>query len=105
LKVFSYYGATYLGRNVTIDPSTGMPVGYGYTGSPNSQNRTIQQVTGGFTRIFWKNPNYGAFQFSGQYSWVNRHPWYVGPDQPNSADLNMIYLGFRYVLPGSSPVK
>ncbi|HTF70737.1 MAG TPA: hypothetical protein VK638_49510 [Edaphobacter sp.] len=105
LKVFSYYGATYLGRNVTIDPSTGKQVGYGYTGSPNSQNRTIQQVTGGFTRVFWKNPNYGAFQFSGQYSWVDRHPWYGAPDQPNSADLNSLHLGLRYVLPGSPPVK
>jgi hypothetical protein len=105
LKVFSYYSATYLGRNVTIDPSTGKPVGYGYTGSPDGQNRTIQQVSGGFTRVFWKNPNYGALQFSGQYSWVDRHPWYVAPGQPGSADLNMLYLGLRYVLPGSPPVK
>ena len=105
LKVFSYYSATYLGRNMTIDPSTGKPVGYGYTGSPDSQNRTIQQVSGGFTRVFWKNPNYGAFQFSGQYSWLTRNPWYVAPDQPSNADLNMVYLGLRYVLPGSPPVK
>lgn len=104
-KLFSYYGATYLGRNVTIDPSSGKPVGYGYTGSPASQNRTIQEVSAGFTRVFWKNPNYGTFQFSGQYSWVDRHPWYVAPGQPVSANLNMIYLDLRYVLPGSPPVK
>jgi hypothetical protein len=105
LKLFSYYSVTYLDRNMTIDPSSGNPVGYGYTGSPSSQNRTIQEVTGGFTRVFWKNPNYGTFQFSGQYSWLVRHPWYVATGQPDHAKLNMLYLGFRYVLPGSPPAR
>src|SRR5215204_4554085 len=61
-KLHSYYSGTNIGKYVTIDQWNGMPVGYGYTGSPNSQNRTIQEVSGGFTRVVWKNPNYGAFQ-------------------------------------------
>ncbi|HEY7334814.1 MAG TPA: hypothetical protein VH639_08015 [Bryobacteraceae bacterium] len=102
-KFWGYYGGTWIGRISTFDPGALQPVGYGYVGSPDSQNRTIQEVTAGFHRIFWSNPNYGSFQFAGQYSWLVRHPWYVAPGRPNSANLNMVYLGFRYTLPGSLP--
>ena len=98
-KFWEYYGGTWIGRISTFDPAALQAVGYGYTGSPNSQNRTIQELTG-FHRIFWSNPNYGTFQFAGQYSWLVRHPWFVAPGQPASANLNMVYLGFRYILPG-----
>jgi hypothetical protein len=104
-KLWAYYGGTYIDRNVTIDPSTGQPVGYGYPNSPNSQNRSIQEVTAGFSRVFWQNPNYGAFKFSGQYSWLVRHPWFVAPGDPGSANLNMVYLGLRYALPGRAPAS
>jgi hypothetical protein len=99
-KFWVYYGGTWIQRLSTFDPVALQPVGYGYVGSPDSQNRTIQEITGGFHRIFWSNPNYGSFQFSGQYSWLVRHPWYVASGQPASANLNMVYLGFRYTLPG-----
>ncbi len=105
LKLWTYYGGTYVGRNVVIDPSNGKPVGYGYTGSPDNQNRSIQEVTGGFTSYFWQDPKYGTLQFSGQYSWVVRHPWFVGSGKPASANLNMIYLGLRYALPAAKPVE
>jgi hypothetical protein len=98
-KLWSYYGGTYIGRNVAIDPSNGSPVGYGYTGSPNNQNRTIQEITAGFSRVFRRESVAGTFQFSGQYSFVIRHPWYVAVSQPGNANLNMVYLSFRYVLP------
>jgi hypothetical protein len=100
-KVFAYYGGTYIERRMAIDPSTGLLVGYGYPGSPNNQNRSIQEVTGGFAHRFWNNPNYGALQFSIQYSWVVRHPWYVGAGQPASANLNMFYASLRFLLPGA----
>jgi hypothetical protein len=62
-------------------------------------------VTAGFHRTFWNNPNYGSFQFATQYSWIVRHPWFVAPGQPSSANLNMVYLGFRYTLPGAPAAK
>lgn len=65
-KFWAYYGGTWIGRISTFDRVALQAVGYGYTGSPNSQNRTIQELTGGFHRIFWSNPNYGTFQFAGQ---------------------------------------
>ena len=104
-EVWGYYGGTWIDRISTFDPVAIQAVGYGYTGSPNSQNRSIQEVTGGFHRIFWNNPNYGSFQFAGQYSWIVRHPWYVAPGQPAGANLNMVYLGFRYYLPRSPAVR
>ena len=102
-KFWAYYGGTWIDRISTFDPVALQPVGYGYLGSPNSQNRTVQEITGGFLRVLWKNRNYGTFQFAGQYSWLVRHPWYVGPSQPASANLNMVYLGLRYFLPGMLP--
>jgi hypothetical protein len=105
LKLWMYYGGTYIDRATVLDPSNSRPVGYGYTGSPNSHNRSIQEVTGGFTRVFWQHPDYGTLQLSGQYSWLVRHPWYVANGQPRSANLNMVYLGLRYVLPAPPPVS
>ena len=102
---WAYYGGTWIGRISTFVPVTMQQVGYGYPGSPNSQNRTIQEVTAGFHRTFWSNPNYGSFQFAGQYSWIVRHPWFVAPGEPASANLNMVYLGFRYTLPGAPAAK
>ena len=100
---FSYYGGTWIDRISTFDPATSQPVGYGYEGSPNSQNRTVQEVSAGFHHIFFQNPNYGTFRFSCQFSWINRHAWYVAPGQPSDANFSMMYFGFRYFLPGSAP--
>jgi hypothetical protein len=99
LKLWTYYGGTYIGRNVAIDPANGQPVGYGYTGSPDNHNRSIQEVTGGFTRAFDLKPGYGTLLFIGQCSWIVRHPWYIAPTRPTGADVNLFYLTFRYVLP------
>ena len=35
-------------------------VGYGYTGSSNSQNKAIQEITFGFNQTMWADPRYGA---------------------------------------------
>ena len=100
---FAYYGGTHFQRNVAIDPETGDPVGYGYSGSPSGHNRSIQQVSAGFAHTFWRNPAYGALQFMTQYSYLFRHPWYVAPGQPGAANINMVYLNLRYTLPGAPP--
>jgi hypothetical protein len=101
----AYYGSTYIGRRVTIDPSDGQPVGYGFTNSPNDQNRSLHQLTATIIHRLWQNPNYGTFQVMGEYSWIDRHPWYVAPGQPAGASLNMMYMGLRYVLPGAPTPK
>jgi len=101
---FAYYGADYIGRDVVIDTTNkDALVGYGYSKSANSQNRTIQEGTVGFNTTFWKSPNYGALSFIGQYSYLFRNPWYVAAGAPASAHNNLVFLDLRYTLPGQAP--
>jgi hypothetical protein len=100
---FAYYGSAYFQKNVAIDPANGQLVGFGYSGSPSNHNRVIHQGTFGFAHTFWRDPSYGGLQLGMQYSYLVRHPWYVAPDQPGSAYLNMLYLSLRYFLPGAPP--
>jgi hypothetical protein len=101
-----YYSADYYSRNFFPDTTNqadpGTIIGYGGPGSPNTNNRTIQEVTFDWLHTFWKNPRYGALQAYTQYSYLTRAPWYVGPGDPKNAHLSMSYFGFRYVLPSTS---
>jgi hypothetical protein len=99
---YGYYGGIYIGRDVTIDAGN-KPVGYGYTGSPNSQNRAIQEITFGFNQTIWASPRYGAVNLMGQYEWLNRDPWFVAAGNPKATHDNTIYINLRYTLPGGMP--
>ncbi len=96
--LYAYYGTAYFGRNWGID-STGKYVGYGFPGSPASNNRSIQEYTIGYTHTFWKNPNYGALQLINQYSYLERTPWAVPAGGPFHAHTHMVYNNLRFVLP------
>ncbi|MBO0799986.1 MAG: hypothetical protein J2P31_14290, partial [Blastocatellia bacterium] len=102
--LYGYYGGVYIQRNIVIDANGNM-VGYGYIGSGNGQNRSIQEGTFGFTHTFWRDPKYGALQFMGQYSYLTRNPWFVATGQPDAARANIFFLNLRYALPGSAPAK
>ena len=99
---YLYYGGSYFGRNTAID-GAGKLVGYGYAGSPNSQNRNLQEGTIGWVKTIWKNPAYGAVQFMAQYAYYNRDPWYVATGTPKSAHNSTVFLNLRYTLPGAAP--
>jgi hypothetical protein len=98
-----YYGGAYVQKNTAIDLS-GQFVGYGYDGSPSNHNRSIQEITLGYTRTFWRDPNYGALQFITQYSYIVRHPWSVPSGDPSGTHVNVLYLDLRYLFPGAPPV-
>ncbi len=100
--IYAYYGGLLVGRNVAVD-SNGKLIGYGYSGAPNTQNRTIQEPTFGFNQTIWKDAKWGAVNFMGQYSHLTRDPWYVAAGQPANASLNMVFFNLRYTLPGSAP--
>jgi hypothetical protein len=102
LLLYSYYGGIYISRNVAIDDG-GKPVGFGFTGSPNSQNRNIQEITFGFNQTIWSNPRYGAVNAMGQYEWLSRVPWFVAVASPKGTHDNTIYFNLRYTIPGSMP--
>jgi hypothetical protein len=102
--LYGYYGGVYITRNFSVDTTVpSQPnIGYGYNGSANSQNRSIQEITAGFNQTLWKDAKYGALNFMGQYSYLVRNPWAVGTG-PEDAHLNMVFLDLRYTLPGSAP--
>jgi hypothetical protein len=101
-----YYGEDYFGRNFFPDTTNaaapGTSIGYGGSGSPNTNNRVLQEYTFDWLQTFWKSDKYGALQYYTQYSYVNRAPWFIAPGAPRSAHLSMVYAGFRYVLPSTS---
>jgi len=99
---YAYYGGIYIGRNVAID-TNGSKIGYGYAGSANSQNRSINEFTFGFNQTMWRNPRYGAINLMGQYEYLMRNPWYVAPGAPKATHDNTIYMNIRYTLPGAMP--
>ena len=99
--LYAYYGGIYIGEEPAID-TNGKYIGYGYSGSSNSQNKAIQEITFGFNQTMWSNPRYGAINLMGQYEWATRNPWYIGTG-PEAAHDNTIYFDIRYTLPGSMP--
>ena len=103
LLLYTYYGGTYIQRNAISAPGNGGLVGYGFTGSANSQNRSSQEGTFGLTNTFWRDPKYGALQFMAQYSYFMRNPWYVASGAPKGTHMNEIFLNLRYALPGAPP--
>jgi hypothetical protein len=102
----AYYGLDYFGRNFFPDTTNtahpGAIIGFGGPGSPNTNNRTIQQYTFDWIGTLWTDPKYGAVQFYTQYSYLTRAPWFIAPGSPKDAHLSMVYAGVRYVLPSTS---
>jgi hypothetical protein len=103
--LYGYWGGTYIGRNVAIDANGTSLIGYGYKGSPNSQNRMIQEMTIGFNQTMWKNARYGALNLMGQYQYAMRNPWYwaAGVAGGKGTHSNTVYVNIRYTLPGGMP--
>jgi hypothetical protein len=103
LLLYGYYSGIYIGRNPAIDANGTSRIGYGYAGSPNSQNRAIQEGTFGFIQTMWSNPRYGGISVMGQYEYLTRSPWFVAAGAPKATHTNTIYFNIRYTLPGSMP--
>ncbi|HEY3456739.1 MAG TPA: hypothetical protein VGK64_19330 [Bryobacteraceae bacterium] len=95
---YAYYSGAYFQKNVALD-TNGAFVGYGFPGSPLSDNRSIQELSFGYAPTFWKNPNYGALGLNMQYSYLFRNPWQAPAGGPKSAHTNMVFLNLRYTLP------
>ena len=101
--IYGYYGAAYFGRDfqATAGPTTTTFTGYGFPGSGNNQNRTIQEPTIGLVQTFWKDSNYGDLKLITQISYLSRNPWSVtgAPGNAASAHLGMAFVDLRYDLP------
>ena len=44
-QLYTYYGGIYIGKNTAFNANGTSLIGYGYSGSPASQNRTTQEGT------------------------------------------------------------
>lgn len=102
-------------EQATVAPSTGSTGGvfggtpYDPSSSCGAQTRDITQGTVGFTYRFFNTPTKGRFQFSMQYSYLEKTAWagllsgtaftptavYAAPHATN----NMIFTSFRYYIP------
>jgi len=95
---FTYSGA-YFARSFSTDPASGGLVGYGFTGSANSNNRALQEGTLATQTVLWARPGYGSVQVITQSSYITRAPWYLDPESPKNAHVFAGYANLRYVLP------
>jgi hypothetical protein len=100
---YVYYGGVYIGRNTALDANGTTRIGYGFPGSSNSQNRSIQEITAGFTHTIWRDGKYGALQWMFQYAYFLRNPWFVALGAPKDAHESALWFNLRYVLPGTAP--
>ncbi len=98
--LYAYYGGIYVYKNLALDSNGLSIIGYGVPGS-SIQNRLVQEGTVGFNQTIWKDAKFGALNFMGQYSYVNRKLW--ATLDPSDAHVNMVFLDLRYTLPGSAP--
>ena len=101
--LYAYYGGVYIGRNAIVDADGITNIGYGFTGSPNSQNRSTQEITSGLTQTIWRDGKIGALQAMVQYAYLTRNPWFVAPGAPKAAHENVVYFNLRFTLAGAPP--
>jgi len=101
--LFFYYGGAYVAPNTALDANGTSLVGYGFRGSPNNHNRSMEELTLGFIQTFWKDARWGALSYIMQYQFEQRNPWYIAAGQPSGAHDNTIYMNLRYTLPGAPP--
>jgi hypothetical protein len=97
----TYFSSVYFQRRYGFDPDINTPSysGYGFPGSANTNNRTIQEASLATIATLWQKPECGALQVITQSSYARRAPWYVAAGQPKDAHTFMEFMNLRYVLP------
>ena len=104
----AYYGGAYFKRNFGFLPTPGSAcngligfscVGFGFPGSANTANRSVQEATFDAIPTLWSNESYGKLQVITQYSYLTRSPWSAPVTGPKNAHTSMVYAGIRYTLP------
>ena len=96
--VYGYYSVAQIDQNVTVDANGTTKIGYGV---PNSQtaNHKIQEETVGITQTFFRDAKIGGMQLMVQFSNVQRTPFSVPTGTPSDANVKMLYVNVRYILP------
>jgi hypothetical protein len=92
-----YYSGLTSDSNYSQDVD-GDYIGFGFPGSPNSNNRKIQELTGTFSTLTVTTENRGSTQIGIQVSWLKREPWSRGSG-PAAASEFVFFAQVRYNLP------
>jgi hypothetical protein len=96
-SIAAYYSGVRIDNRYSVD-ADGAFIGFGFPGSTNADNRTIDEVTGVFGWQPWNTPGRGSMQWTSQVAWVRRTPWSTGTG-PSSAHATMFLTQIRYNLP------
>jgi hypothetical protein len=102
-KVGAYWGADFIGKAYTRDTTSPLAIkpniGYGFPGSPNTDNAVINEFTFDAIHDIWSNPQWGTLQGGVQYSHLWRFPWFHAAGAPSSATTDMLFFDLRFIFP------
>jgi hypothetical protein len=103
VDIAAYYSGGWAKRAFYLQPN-GIYVGYGFPGSPDLDNRQIQEATLIAAWRIVKTENRGSVQYSTQFSWLSRTPYnsvpaLIGTGQYHSATAYLVFSQLRYNLP------
>jgi hypothetical protein len=86
-SIAAYDSGVRIDHTYSVDVD-GAYIGFGYPGSPNTNNRAIDEVTGVIGWQPWKIAGRGSMQWNSQVSWLRRTPSSPA-STPSSADAVM----------------
>jgi hypothetical protein len=98
VSVAGYFSGVNTDGNYSTDRD-GHAIGFGYPGSPNSNNHTIKELTATGAYQIVRTPDRGSAQFNAQVSWLTREPFSTPQNGPSSARTFMFLAQIRYNLP------
>jgi len=92
-----YYSGVSIANDYSAD-ANGEYIGYGFPGSPNSNNKRIGEITATLGLQVAKSETRGSVQLAIQTSWLSRTPW-DRSSGPATADMLAFFAQLRYNLP------
>ena len=98
VSVAGYFSGVNTDGNYFTDHD-GSAIGFGFPGSSNRNNRTIQEVTATGAYQIVRTPDRGSAQFNAQVSWLKREPFSTPLSGLSSARAFMFLAQVRYNLP------
>jgi hypothetical protein len=97
ISLAGYYNGVYA-SSAFFQDTDGTYIGYGFPGSPDSNNRLISEWSAVWAYRVFKTENRGSVQWNTQFSWLDRSPW-APVNGMGHASAFMFLSQIRYNLP------